>query len=77
MTEFRRCRACGELVRVEWADGVPLRSDDVHAMFPSSGGGVWTPENHPDLDPDAGCIVLHNGCENGHDVSPVLERVAT
>lgn len=60
--ESRSCAACGAIVDVAWTDGVPMRSDDVHTMFPLDGGSP---------------LILHNGCERGDEDTPELELLPT
>lgn len=51
------CEACLDRVPVTFSDGVAVRSEDVHTMYPLDGG---TP------------LILHNGCESGDERTPAI-----
>lgn len=57
-----KCQACNVWVTVTFRDGVPLRSEDVHTMFPLNG-------DEP--------TILHHGCPNGDEISPILRMALT
>lgn len=62
MRQVGTCRACGLSVDVEFSDGGPLRTEDVHTLTPLDGSPT---------------IILHNGCDLGDDESPIIDLPAS